>query len=99
VEAVEGQTRAKGGFLRQHTRRRRENRGDGSAARRGKGREANKRGVVGPGGARETWRRSSGGVKPIHSEGIGGEAKTTAAAAVLCFPVEKRKKKTSRAIL
>jgi len=44
VEAVEGQTRAKGGFPRRRTRRRRENRGDGSAARRGKGREANKRG-------------------------------------------------------
>ena len=52
---------------------------------------------MGPGGARETWRGSSGGVKPIHDEGIGGEAKTTAA--VLCFPVEMRKKKTSRAIL
>jgi len=38
-------------------------------------------------------------VKPIHGEGISGEAKTTAAAAALYFPVEKRKKKTSRAIL
>ena len=54
---------------------------------------------MGPGGARETWRRSSGGVKPIHGEGIGGEAKTTAVVAMLYFPVGKRKKKTSRAIL
>ena len=99
MEAVEGQARAKGSFPRRHARRRRENKGDGSAARRGKGREANKRGGVGPGGSRETWRHSSGGVKTIHSEGIGGEAKTTAAAAALYFPVEKRKKKTSRAIL
>ena len=99
MEAVEGQTRAKSGFPRRHAHRRRENRGDGTVARCGKGMEANKRGGVGPGGARETWRRSSGGVKPIHGKGIGGEAKTTATAAVLYVPVEKRKKKTSRAIL
>jgi hypothetical protein len=69
------------------------------AARRGKGREANKRRKVGPGGTRKAWRRSSGGTKPNHGKGTDGDAKPRWRRRYSVFQQRRGRRRLARVVL